>query len=176
MPSAVLASRSPSAWSRLLLASSATSLTHTYARADGGETRARPDPGNARGEAGLAEGRGKESRRRLRVVGSPQRPSHRFVPLRSSSFGSFLKSSRSFVSRCWLPAYLPLPASHLATDTHKQISDNGHAPSPTVSSTIATVSPTKPGRGTIAFGCHRRQVAREFHGNVAPARSTCSRG
>lgn len=61
----------------------------------------------------------------------------------------------------------PLPTSHLANGTHKQISDNGHAPSPTVSSIAATGSPTRPGRGTAAFDRDGRQAAREFHGNVA---------
>lgn len=120
---------------RLLLASSAT---NTHART--GERRAaRPETGNARGEAGRAVGRGTGESRTGRL-------SRRAAP-------------RSYGRR--------LPTSHLATGTHKQISDNGHAPWPTVFSTAATASPTRPGRGTAAFDRDRRQATRDFHGNVA---------
>lgn len=115
-------------------------LCHKHTRAHGGETR-RPSRNRERAGRGRARG----------LVG----------PGGGSRTGRLSRRAapRSYGRR--------LPTSHLATGTHKQISDNGHAPSPTVSSTAATASPTRPGRGTAAFDRHGRLAARDFHGNVA---------
>ncbi|XP_043527506.1 uncharacterized protein LOC122537907 [Frieseomelitta varia] len=63
-------------------------------------------------------------------------------------------------------AFRRLSTSHLATSTHKQIPDNGHAPSLSTSTIYSKESPRNSGNGLANFDPDRRQPAQQFHENA----------
>ena len=63
-------------------------------------------------------------------------------------------------------AFCRLSTSHLATGTHKQIPDNGHAPSLSTSTIYSKESPRNSGNGLANFDPDRRQPAQQFHENA----------
>lgn len=63
-------------------------------------------------------------------------------------------------------AFRRLSTSHLATGTHKQIPDNGHAPSPSTSTIYSKGSLRNSGNELANFDPNRQQPAQQFHKNA----------
>lgn len=64
-------------------------------------------------------------------------------------------------------AFRRLSTSHRATDAHKQIPDNGHAPSTSASTIYSEQSPRNLGNGTANFYPNGWRTLQEFQKNVA---------